>query len=167
MDLKQGLASGLTVKEAAGRKLPTNKLNHLFIGEIKMSSNVMTTVKCEEDLFCGVNMVKNWDNMTDLEKKHLPVITAPKSVRKGECFEVMVEVGKLIQHPNEPGHHIEFIELYADHTYLARIDLTARRTCPIMKICVSLDHMHDKLRAYERCNLHGVWEGHAEIEVTD
>ena len=45
MDLKQVLAPGLTVKEAAGRKLPTNKLNHLFIGEIKMSSNVMTTVK--------------------------------------------------------------------------------------------------------------------------
>ena len=132
-----------------------------------MTSNVTSAVKCEEDLFCGVNVVKDIDNMTDLEKKHFPVITAPKSVREGECFEVMVEVGKLIEHPNEPGHHIEFIELYADRTYLARMDLTARRTCPIMKICISLDHMHGKLRAFERCNLHGIWEADTEIEVAD
>lgn len=132
-----------------------------------MSSNVTTAVKCEKDLFCGVNTVKNHDNTTDLEKKHLPVITAPESVRKGECFEVTVEVGKLMKHPNELAHHIEFIELYADHTYLARIDFTARTTCPIMKLCLSLDHIHGKLRAFEHCNLHGTWEGDADIEVTD
>lgn len=132
-----------------------------------MSSNVTSAVKCEENLFCGVNVVKDPDNMTDLDKKHLPIITAPESVRKGECFEVTVEVGKIMQHPNEPAHHIEFIELYADHTYLARIDFTARTTCPIMKLCLSLDHIHGKLRAFEHCNLHGTWEGDADIEVTD
>ena len=132
-----------------------------------MTSNAMTTNKCEKDLFCGVNMVKDCEHMTDLEKKHQPIITAPKSVKKGECFEVVVEVGKLMEHPNEPGHHIEFVELYADHTYLSRMDLTAIRTCPIMKICVSLDRMHGKLRAFERCNLHGIWEADCEIEVTE
>ena len=132
-----------------------------------MSGNVMTTIKCEEDLFCGVNMVKDCENMTDLEKKHLPIITVPKSVKKGQCFEVAVEVGKLMEHPNEPGHYIEFVELYADHTYLARMDLTARRTCAVMKTCISLDHTHGGLRAFAHCNLHGTWEGQAEIEVTD
>lgn len=132
-----------------------------------MSSHVMTTIKCENDLFCGVNKVKDTNSMTDLEKKHLPVITAPKSVKKGQCFEILIEVGKLLAHPNEPGHYIEFIELYADHTYLARIDLTARMTCPIMKTCVSLEHTHGKLRAFTHCNLHGTWEGDADIEVTD
>lgn len=131
-----------------------------------MTSNVMTTVKCDEDLFCGVNMVKDCEHMTDLEKKHLPVITAPKSVKKGECFEVMIEVGKLMEHPNEPGHYIEFVELYADHTYLSRMDLTARKTCPVMKTCISLDHTHGKLRAFAHCNLHGTWEGQSEIEVS-
>ena len=131
-----------------------------------MSSNVTTTSKCEQDLFCGVNMVKEPENMTVLQKKHLPVITAPKRVKKGECFEVMVEIGKLMEHPNEPGHFIEFVELYADHTYLSRMDFTARRTCPIMKTCASLDHTHGKLRAFSHCNLHGTWEGRAEIEVT-
>ena len=94
-----------------------------------MSINETSAVKCKEDIFCGVNVVKDPDNMTDLEKKHLPVITAPKSVGKGECFEVAVEVGKLMQHPNELGHHIEFVELYAGQTYLARMDFTAKTTC--------------------------------------
>lgn len=131
-----------------------------------MSGQVAGTVKCEEDLLCGVNAVKDPENMTDMEKKHLPIISAPKSVRKGECFEIAVEVGKLVEHPNVPGHYIEFIELYVDHTYLARIDFTARMTCPIMKTYVSLDHVHGRLRAFAHCNLHGTWEGSAEIAVT-
>lgn len=132
-----------------------------------MSNPITAAIQCEEDLFCGVNMAQNPEHMTDLEKKHLPIITAPKKVKKGECFEIMVEVGKLMEHPNEPGHYIEFIELYADHTYLARMDLTARRTCPIMKICVSLEHTHGKLRAFEHCNLHGTWESQDEIDIMD
>ena len=132
-----------------------------------MSNNLTSTAKCAEDIFCGVNVVKDPENMTDLEKKHLPIITAPNSVKKGEYFEVMVEVGKLMAHPNEPGHHIEFIELYAGHTYLARMDFTAKTTCPTMKVCVELERNYGKLRAFEHCNLHGTWESDADIEVTD
>jgi superoxide reductase len=126
-----------------------------------------SSAKCEEDLFCGVNIVKDPANMTELEKKHLPIITAPKTVKKGQNFEVVVEVGKLLEHPNLPAHFIEFIELYADHTYLARIDFTPKTTWPIMKVTVSLDHAHGKLRAFERCNLHGTWENDIDIEVTE
>lgn len=131
-----------------------------------MSTQTAGTIECQEDLLCGINRVKDAANMTDMEKKHLPIIIAPKSVRKGDCFEVVVEIGKLLEHPNVPGHYIEFIELYADHTYLSRIDLTAKMTCPIMKTCVSLEHIHEKLRAFAHCNLHGTWEGSTKIEVT-
>jgi superoxide reductase len=95
----------------------------------------------------------------------LPIISAPESVKKGECFEITVEVGKLLKHPNEPGHFIQFIELYAGDTFLARMDFTAKTTYPIMKVCVSLDHAHGNLRAFERCNLHGTWENEVDIEV--
>jgi len=118
-----------------------------------MSSNVMTTVKCEKALFCGVNMVKDWNNVTEVEKNHLPIITAPESIKKDECFEATVEIGRLMQHPNEPGHHSRFIELYAGYTYLARIDLTAI--------------INSRLRAFAHCNLHGTWEGDADIEMAD
>ena len=123
--------------------------------------------KCEDDLFCGVNMVKDPENMTDLEKKHVPFISAPQSIKKDESFEAVVEIGKYLEHPNETTHYIEFIELYADHTYLARMDFTSRTTEPVLKVCLSLDHIHSKLRAFARCNLHGLWEGHAEISMTE
>jgi len=29
-----------------------------------------------------------------------------------------------------------------------------------------MDHIHEKLRAFAHCNLHGTWQGDAEIEVT-
>jgi len=130
-----------------------------------LTKSKKTVPECEEDILCGVNMAEDVDNASDLEKKHLPIISAPKKVKKGECFEVTVEVGKLLKHPNEPGHFIEFIEFYAGDTYLARMDFTARTTCPIMKTCVSLDHAHGKLRAFERCNLHGTWESDLDVEI--
>lgn len=121
---------------------------------------------CEDDLFCGVNKPKNPNAMTDLEKKHTPVIDAPDSVKKGEMFNVTVEVGKLLKHPNENGHYIEFIELYSGDTFLARVDLIPERTTPKITIPVSLTHPHP-LRAFDRCNLHGTWEGTKEITITD
>ncbi|MFQ6093097.1 MAG: desulfoferrodoxin family protein [bacterium] len=122
-------------------------------------------LSCEEDLFCGVNKAKDPGAMTDLEKKPTPVIEAPKTVRKNECFIVNIEVGKLLQHPNENGHFIQWLELYADETYLARMDFTAKTTCPKMTVCVSLDHAHGFLRVVERCNLHGLWEAVKQIKV--
>ncbi len=130
-------------------------------------SLVHSSTKCEDDLFCGINMVQDMESITDLEKKHVPVISAPQRVNKGETFEVVVEVGKMLEHPNEASHYIEFIELYADHTYLCRMDFTSKTTDPIMKASVSLDHIHSKLRAFARCNLHGIWEGHSELSMIE
>ena len=116
-------------------------------------------MNCEEDLFCGLNKAKskNIEDMTDLEKKHTPVINAPPKVKKGEPFEVSIEVGKLLVHPNENSHFVEWIELYSGDTFLARVNLEPRLTVPQVKFVVALDHGHD-LVAKERCNLHGVWQ---------
>jgi superoxide reductase len=119
----------------------------------------------KQDLFAQVNEPKDWGNLADLEKKHVPVITAPARAKPGECFEVIVEVGKLLAHPNEIAHFIEFIELYAGHVYLARMDFTAKATCPVMRVCVALPKDLGPLRAFERCNLHGVWTAGKPITI--
>ena len=124
-------------------------------------------VKCADDLFCGVNKAADPANGTDLEKKHTPVITAPDQVKKGECFDVTVEVGKLLAHPNARDHFFGVIELYAEDTYLGRQEFTPVTTCPVARFCVSLDHGHGRLRAFASCNLHGVWEGEKPLAVTD
>lgn len=123
--------------------------------------------KCQENLFCGINMPQNTEEMTDLEKKHRPTITAPQTIRKNEPFEVTVEVGKQLAHPNEPAHHIEFIELYAGHTYLSRTHFTAKTTCPTITTTLCLDHIHGKIRAFAYCNLHGMWMGEAEVSMSE
>lgn len=119
----------------------------------------------EVDLFAGVNTPKDPANLTDLEKKHVPVIDAPAEVEADQCFTVTVEVGKLFPHPNELGHFIEFVELYAGHVYLGRADFTAVSTCPKVTFCVSLAKDLGPLRAFERCNLHGVWVSERAIKV--
>jgi len=120
-----------------------------------------------EKLFTGVNRPVDPENRTDLEKKHVPVITAPESAKAGECFEVTVEVGRLLAHPNEHGHFIQFVELYADDVYLGRADFTAVTTCPTIKFCVALPGPIKELRAYGYCNLHGVWASAVPIVVTE
>ena len=121
------------------------------------------------ELLTRVNKAKNPDALTDLEKKHLPVITAPDSVKAGEPFEVTLHVGKMLRHPNEPGHHIESVELYKGYVLLARVDLAGATTEPRVTLTVTLDPAiaddDAVLRAFDKCNVHGVWESTRPIQV--
>ncbi len=118
----------------------------------------------EKDLLSGVNVPEDINNPTDTEKKHLPVIDAPDSAGMGEPVTVTVEVGKLLKHPNEPAHHIEWLDLYEDKLYLARADFTGSKVSPRVTFEVSLKKS-GTLRAFACCNLHGVWEGDRKINV--
>lgn len=122
---------------------------------------------CEQDILCGVRMPKDMNALTELEQKHLPVITAPARVKRDEVFEVTIEVGKLKPHPNEPAHFIEWIELYSGDTFLFRINLSGSLTQPKVTLPARLTHAHGPLKAWEKCNLHGLWEATKEIEVQD
>lgn len=119
----------------------------------------------ERDLFCGVNTPLDPDNLIDLEKKHTPVISAPATAQTGQPLSVTVEVGKLLAHPNELGHHIEWLDLYEDKLYLARIDFSGGRVSPkaTLELMLKKDGL---LRAFASCNLHGIWEGCTEIKVS-
>jgi len=122
-------------------------------------------VLTSQDLLAGVNRPLDPNNLTDLEKKHLPIITAPECVKAGEWFDVAVEVGRLLAHPNEQGHFIRFIDLYAGDKYLVRLSLAAGATSPVLKARVRLCKALGPLRALDVCNLHGTWEGAKDIEV--
>ena len=120
---------------------------------------------CQEDMLCGVNEPKNKDNLTDLEKKHLPIIEAPDEAKRDEPFNVTIEVGKLLAHPNEPGHFIEWVELYCGDTFLARASFSGGASAPRVTLPVKLSHAHGPLRAWAKCNLHGLWESTKEIKI--
>lgn len=118
-------------------------------------------------LFADVNWIADPQSPTDLEKKHAPVMSAPSSVQAGELFDVTIEVGKMLPHPNELEHFIEFIELYADDRFLCRVDLTAETSSPKVTFRIALPGPTDELRAYERCNIHGVWASSQDMNVSE
>jgi len=116
------------------------------------------------DLWAGVNKPLDPANLVDLERKHVPVIDAPATAVKGQPISVTVEVGKLLAHPNEPAHFIEWIDLYEDRLFLARADFTPGKVNPKVTFTIVLTQS-GTLRAFERCNIHGVWEGDRAITV--
>lgn len=120
---------------------------------------------CEEDILCGVNMPKDMSNLSDLEKKHLPEITAPARIKRDEVFPVSIEVGHLMAHPNEAGHFIEWLELYCGDTFLFRVTLSGSVSLPKTTVPVKLSHAHGPLKAFAKCNLHGLWETTKDIMI--
>lgn len=120
---------------------------------------------CEQDILCGVNMPKDTKTLTELEQKHTPVIQSPEKIKKDETFTVTVEIGKYKAHPNEPAHFIEWVELYSGDTFLFRINLAGSLSQPKVTIPIKLTHAHGPLKAWAKCNIHGLWEGIKDIEV--
>ena len=120
----------------------------------------------EKSLFCGVNNPADASNLSDMEKKHVPVIPAPDTVTAGEAFEVTVNVGST-PHVMEEVHHIQWIDLYSGGNFITKVILTpvfmtAKATINMVK---SGAHETATLRAVSRCNVHGMWESEKEIAV--
>lgn len=121
----------------------------------------------EKGPFCGINTPADPANLTEAEKKHVPVIECPDTVQAGEPFQVTIKVGEVL-HVMEEGHHIQWLELYSGANYNSRIDLTPVFTRPEASVVLVKGGIHRDitLRVIERCNLHGLWEGTKEITVT-
>jgi len=126
-------------------------------------------VQVDENLWKGINRVKNPQDETVLETLHVPVITAPQKVKAGEPFDVNVSIGKNL-HPMGPTHWIEYVQLgignepagtliFRSHGYLK----------PETKFAVVLDEnlkgRKVSLVATIRCNLHGIWQHYMNVEV--
>lgn len=114
--------------------------------------------------YYDLKKVSNPEDKTVLEKKHVPIIEAPEKVKKGEFFEVKIKMGE-IEHPVEPGHFVQYVDLYANYYHVARANFTPE-TKPEVTFTIRLEESCT-LRAYELCNLHGQWEAAKEIIVED
>lgn len=104
-----------------------------------------------------LNRLKNRENPSLLEKKHVPAIIAPKVVGSGEWFEVKVKVGFMVTHPSKPNHWITKISLLANGQKIAEVDYPVGGVAAseaTFKIRLEKD---TRLEAVENCNLHGTW----------
>ncbi len=119
-------------------------------------------------LFCRINKVEGADpkTYTELQKKHIPVITAPSQGKRNTPVTVTVEVGKYLKHPNEYAHHIQWIEIWQRDAFITRVDLTPKLTEPKITITATFDHPWPII-ARARCNLHGIWEAEVPFAIKD
>jgi superoxide reductase len=103
-------------------------------------------------------------------------------VAAGEPFMVTVSVGKKISHPNTTEHHINWIDVYfkpegGKFIYqVAHFDFAAHGAStqgadegpvyahPIASFSMTTEEP-GTLIALEHCNIHGVWEGSAEVKI--
>jgi superoxide reductase len=100
-----------------------------------------------------IMLVTDFTAAGDFEKKHTPFVTLEP---QGDMVVVNIEVGHEVPHPNEVGHYITFIELFAGMTGIARFDFSPAVTAPRVCVPVSLP-AGTLLRAVAHCNLHGWW----------
>lgn len=119
----------------------------------------------------------DWKN-----EKHVPAIELPASVAAGEPFMVTVSVGKKVPHPNTTEHHISWIDVYfkpegGKFMYqIAHFDFAAHGASakganegpvyahPIASFSMTTEEP-GALIALEHCNIHGLWEGSAEVKI--
>jgi superoxide reductase len=127
--------------------------------------------KADQTLFETINRAKDPAKKSPLEKKHLPVISAPATVKAGEPFLVEVSVGEAL-HDMGPAHWIQDIELAIGNEPAGRIDfqpkgyLKPKATFTLAVPQDSAPAGKITLIARERCNLHGYWEASLDITVT-
>jgi superoxide reductase len=127
-------------------------------------------IKVDQSLFDSINRVKIPGKKSPLEMSHAPVISAPKSVKAGEVFTVEVSIGEKV-HDMGPAHWIEYIELAIGNEPVGRVEFQSRG---FMKPKATFTLALPKeiapngvitLVAFQRCNLHGLWESTLDVMV--
>ena len=114
------------------------------------------------------------------KEKHVPVIEAPDSAKKGEPFRVSISVGKEIPHPNTTEHHIRWIEAYflpdgekfpyqigrfefASHGESAQgPNMSSVFANPEVSFSIKTEKAGAILAA-SYCNIHGLWQNYKKI----
>ena len=101
---------------------------------------------------------------TSLDPKHTPKITAPDSVKRGQWFDVTVNVGAGGEHPSLSEHSIRYIALYINSAEIGRAYLHPVYSYPKVTFTIALDG-GGSLRAIAEPNHSAGWEAAKKITV--
>jgi superoxide reductase len=103
----------------------------------------------------AVNTALNLAVMSELEKKHVPVVNIVKqcSLAVPGCTDVSAKMGEII-HPMQPDHYILWVDFYINKKWMARSLMTPDLS-PAAGI--HLKSVSGKLSVIELCNKHGAW----------
>jgi superoxide reductase len=98
------------------------------------------------------------------DEKHTPRLVAPKSVKRGQWFDVSVSVGAGSAHPTLSEHHVRYIALYIDGAEISRAYLHPVYSAPKVTFTIALDRS-GTLRALAEPTHSAAWEASQKISV--
>ena len=115
-------------------------------------------------------------------EKHVPVIDAPDTVKKGEFFKVSATIGKEIAHPNKTEHHISWIALYFHPEgekfpyQIGKAEFAAHGASTQGPDTSSVYTHHEATLSFKTdkpgiiyaasyCNIHGLWQSSRNVNV--
>jgi superoxide reductase len=101
---------------------------------------------------------------TSFDPKHTPKIVAPDSVKRGQWFDVTVDIGAGGEHPSLSEHSIRYIALYINTAEIARVYLHPVYSFPKVTFTIALDE-GGSLRAIAEPNHSAGWEASKKIAV--
>jgi len=101
---------------------------------------------------------------SSFDPKHTPKITAPESVKRGQWFDVTVNIGAGGEHPSLSEHAIRYIALYINTAEIARVYLHPVYSYPKVTFRIALDG-GGSLRAIAEPNHSAGWEASKKITV--
>jgi superoxide reductase len=101
---------------------------------------------------------------SSFDAKHTPKITAPDSVKRGQWFDVTVNIGAGGEHPSLSEHAIRYIALYINTAEIARVYLHPVYSFPKVTFTIALDE-GGSLRAIAEPNHSAGWEAAKKIAV--
>ena len=104
------------------------------------------------------------DLRSSMDAKHTPKIAAPDSVKRGQWFDVTVDVGAGGEHPSLSEHFIRYIALYINTAEIARVYLHPVYSYPKVTFRIALDG-GGSLRAIAEPNHSAGWEASKKITV--
>jgi superoxide reductase len=95
---------------------------------------------------------------------HTPKIVAPDSVKRGQWFDVTVNIGAGGDHPSLSEHAIRYIALYINTAEISRVYLHPVYSFPKVTFTIALDE-GGSLRAIAEPNHSAGWEASKKIAV--
>ena len=109
----------------------------------------------------------------DYIDRHSPFIHCNSEAKKGEIFEVTVQMGNEYSHPDDFDHYIESITLFDGETKLAQTTFVPgtfgnEKSHAKVTFYIRPTGKKLKLTAHGYCTKHGIWEGpEVEVEIVE
>lgn len=110
----------------------------------------------------ALNTAKDKNNLTETEKKHVPVIKVTElcGLITGNCEDINVKVGE-VEHPMLSNHYIVHIDFYIDKEFVSRVILTPEKLNPAAAIHIK--PRQGTVTVITLCNVHGAWINEAAL----